>query len=73
MPLRKWWTTVRDSLWFIPSIRVVASIILSFAMITVDRSTPATANDLPMVFGGGAEGARGLLSSIAGSMITSRA
>lgn len=70
MPLRKWWTTVRDSLWFIPSIWVVASIILAFAMIIVDRSTPAIANDLPLVFGGGAEGARGLLSSIAGSMIT---
>ena len=70
MPLRKWWTTVRDSLWFIPSIWVVASIVLAFAMITVDRSTPQFASDLPLVFGGGADGARGLLSSIAGSMIT---
>ncbi|HSM38393.1 MAG TPA: DUF2254 domain-containing protein [Candidatus Limnocylindrales bacterium] len=70
MPLRKWWTTVRDSLWFIPSIWVVASIMLAFAVIAVDRSTPRFASDLPLVFGGGADGARGLLSSIAGSMIT---
>ena len=70
MPLRKYWTTVRDSLWFIPALWVIASAILAFGMITIDRRTPEFAASFPLVFGGGAEGARGLLSSIAGSMIT---
>lgn len=70
MPLRKYWATVRDSLWFVPSIWVVVSAALAFGMITIDRRTPEFAADFPLVFGGGAEGARGLLSSIAGSMIT---
>ena len=70
MPLRKWWATVRDSLWFIPSIWVVVSAGLAFGMITIDRRTPEFAANFPLVFGGGADGARGLLSSIAGSMIT---
>ncbi len=70
MPFRKYWTAIRDSLWFVPSIWVVASAILAFAMITVDRRTPEFAANIPLVFGGGADGARGLLSSIAGSMIT---
>lgn len=70
MPLKKWWTTVRDSLWFLPAIWVVVSAGLAFAMITIDRRTPEFAANFPLVFGGGADGARGLLSSIAGSMIT---
>jgi uncharacterized membrane protein len=70
MPLRKYWATIRDSLWFIPAIWVVVSAGLAFGMITIDRRTPEFAANFPLVFGGGADGARGLLSSIAGSMIT---
>jgi uncharacterized membrane protein len=70
MPLLKWWTTVRDSLWFIPAIWVVASALLAIAMVDLDRATPEFAARFPLVFGGGVDGARGLLSSIAGSMIT---
>lgn len=70
MELRRWWTAVRDSLWLVPAIWVVLSVALAFGMITLDRITPDFAVRYPLVFGGGAEGARGLLSSIAGSMIT---
>ncbi len=70
MLLLKWWTTVRDSLWFIPAIWVLASALLAIVMVEVDRATPEFAAEFPLVFGGGVDGARGLLSSIAGSMIT---
>lgn len=70
MQVRKIWATTRDSLWFVPTIWVLASGALAFALIAVDSATPDFATDYPLVFGGGAEGARGLLSSIASSMIT---
>ena len=70
MGLRKVWSTVRNSLWFIPTLWVIASAALAFAMIEVDRTTPDFAARYPLIFGGGADGARGLLSAIAGSMIT---
>ncbi|CAN5175373.1 DUF2254 domain-containing protein [soil metagenome] len=64
------WASTRDSLWFVPSMWVLACGALAFALVAVDRATPDFASNYPLVFGGGAEGARGLLSSIAGSMIT---
>lgn len=70
MGLQKWWTTVRDSLWFIPAIWVVASAVLALVMVAIDHASPDVVADFPLVFGGGVDGARGLLSSIAGSMIT---
>lgn len=70
MQLRKIWASARDSLWFVPSVWVLACGALAFALIAVDSATPDFATDYPLVFGGGAEGARGLLSSIASSMIT---
>lgn len=70
MQLQTFWARTRDSLWFIPSIWVLVSGALALILIAVDSETPDFATDYPLVFGGGAEGARGLLSSIAGSMIT---
>lgn len=70
MQLRKIWASARDSLWFLPSVWVLGSGALAFVLIAVDNATPDFASDYPLIFGGGAEGARGLLSSIASSMIT---
>jgi uncharacterized membrane protein len=70
MPLRKVLENVRSSLWFIPGVLVILAGATAFAMIAIDQATPHIGEDLPLVFGGGSDGARGLLSSIAGSMIT---
>ncbi|MGK2849568.1 MAG: DUF2254 domain-containing protein [Candidatus Limnocylindrales bacterium] len=70
MQLRKIWASARDSLWFLPSLWVLGCGALAFILMAVDSATPNFASDYPLVFGGGAEGARGLLSSIASSMIT---
>jgi uncharacterized membrane protein len=69
MTLQRLWESARDSLWFVPSLFVVGSAGFAFAVLAVDRASVGT-SAVPLVFGGGAEGARGVLSSIAASMIT---
>ncbi len=70
MRLPSLFTDLRESLWFIPGLSVAASAAAAFALIGVDRGASDLASQFPLVFGGGPEGARGLLSSIASSMIT---
>jgi uncharacterized membrane protein len=64
------WTSVRDGLWFIPSLAVLAA--AGLAMLAVQIPTPRPESRFASVwlFGGGAEGARGVLTAIAGSLIT---
>ena len=70
MPIRRLLNSARQGLWFMPSVWVVGSVALAFAMIELDRRAPQVAAGLPLVFGGAADGARGILTAIAGSMIT---
>jgi uncharacterized membrane protein len=64
------WVRARDSLWLVPSVAVIVATAL--AMLAVQIPTPEPQRRLARVwlFGGGAEGARGMLSAIAGSLIT---
>jgi uncharacterized membrane protein len=64
------WTNVRDSLWFIPALAVLAA--AGLAVLAVQVPTPRAESRFAWVwlFGGGAEGARGVLTAIAGSLIT---
>lgn len=62
--------TLRMSLWFIPALSVVAAVILAAALITLDHRLPQARN-WPLLFPGGAESARNLLSTIATAMVTS--
>jgi uncharacterized membrane protein len=65
------WEVVRTSFWLIPGLMVFSAIGLSFAIVAMDRMVEL---DHHRVFGflyaGGPEGARSILSTIAGSMIT---
>lgn len=70
MPLRKVLEEARGSLWLVPGAWVVLSGAAAFGLIAVDDATPHIGEDLPLIFGGGSDGARGLLAAIAGSMIT---
>ena len=67
-----WWAYARDSLWFIPAIMTIAAAALAAAMVWAERDglLPSEGLATHMVFGGGAEGARGVLSAIAGGLIT---
>lgn len=62
---------LRSSLWFLPSLIVLGSGALAIAFIEIDsRFSLTLLSNFPRLFGAGAEGSRGMLSSIAGSMIT---
>ncbi len=69
--LRAVWSTLTGSLWFVPSLLVAGAIALAAAMIGLDAATQFhLAERWPLAFGSGAEGSRGVLSTIASSVIT---
>ena len=61
-------TQLRVSFWFLPGLMVVGAILLAALALGLDRTLAGA--DLPWVYTGGADGARSLLSTIAGSMVT---
>ena len=65
-----WWEGLRTSLWFVPAVMTVAAIVAA-ATVEIDRRLLADARTagLDLAFGGGVEGARGVLGAIAGSII----
>ncbi|MDW7773599.1 MAG: DUF2254 domain-containing protein [Desulfobulbaceae bacterium] len=65
------WDSIRTSLWFIPFLMAGISIILAQFIISLDKFLILDHREIQSLFyAGGPEGARLLLSSIAGSMIT---
>jgi uncharacterized membrane protein len=69
--LTRFWSNLRTSFWFVPSLIVAASIVLAVTLIDVNSSgVERWLARWPRLFGAGAEGARGTLSTIAGSMMT---
>ena len=67
------WITVRDSLWFLPGLFTLVGILLAFGVTNAERAglIAYSGGVVPAwVFGGGAEGARGVLNAIAGGLIT---
>ena len=68
---RRYWSGLRESFWFVPSLIVALSIVLAIVLIATDSTGPRSwMARWPRLFGAGAEGARGMLSTIAGSMMT---
>jgi len=69
--LKHLWSKLRASFWFVPSLIVAFSTVLAVALIEVDSSGRRDwMADWPRLFGAGASGARGMLATIAGSMMT---
>jgi uncharacterized membrane protein len=69
--LSQMWTRLRASLWFVPGIMIIMSIALALALVEIDsRAGQDWLDDYPRVFGLGADGARGMLTAIASSMLT---
>ena len=69
--LRALWEYLRRTYWAVPSSMAVVAVILSIGMVQLDEAVTATLlNRLSWVYTGGPEGARAVLSTIAGSMIT---
>ncbi|MFO7541247.1 MAG: DUF2254 domain-containing protein [Thiobacillus sp.] len=69
--LRQIWGDLRSSFWFMPSLIVVGSIVFAAALIEADSAgSDQWLAQWPRLFGAGAEGARQMLSTLAGSMMT---
>lgn len=69
--LNRYWDSLRSGYWFTPTVMAVLAIALSFLGQELDeRYKIDVQTELPWFFSGGAEGARAVLSVIAGSMIT---
>lgn len=62
---------VSDSLWFVPSTIVLASLLLALALVDLSSVLdPGLLDRFPRIFGASAESSRSILSTIAGSMVT---
>jgi uncharacterized membrane protein len=72
MTLWHLWTGLRASLWFIPSLIVATAITLALLAVEADAhvNNAELLRSFPRLFGGGAEGSRAMLSTIAGSIMT---
>jgi uncharacterized membrane protein len=62
--------SVRSTYWFFPALLTVGAILLSLLLTAIDRNVAKVPVWLGWAYGGGADGARALLSAVAGSMIT---
>ncbi len=69
--LSKLWYSLHSSYWFVPTLMAIGAIALSWAMLALDRSGKSgPIESLGWIYTGGPDGARALLSAVAGSMIT---
>jgi uncharacterized membrane protein len=69
--LRQIWSDLRSSFWFMPSLMVLGSVVFAAAMVEADSAGSARwLAQWPRLFGAGADGARLMLSTLAGSMMT---
>lgn len=64
------WVTVRDSLWFVPAALTVASAILALILIEIEERHGELVASGRLLWDGGPEGTRGMLTAIASSLIT---
>lgn len=66
-----WLSRMRGSFWFLPTLMAIGSVGLALMMVWLDRYLDAEAvSEFWWAFDGGASGARDVMSTIAGSMIT---
>lgn len=69
--LRQAWQLLRESLWFVPGLLVLGAFGMAYGLVEFDKTTSFEgAKRFPLLFGTGADGARGMLSAISGSMLT---
>ena len=65
------WHSFRSSYWFVPTVMTVISIVLSLGTTAFDAGLPRDVTEkFGWLYSGGPEGARSILSTVAGSMIT---
>lgn len=69
--VRRYWERLHNSYWFVPALMAMGALGLAALDLTLDeRFGYGAVNHFVLVYSGGADGARSVLSAIAGSMIT---
>jgi uncharacterized membrane protein len=69
--LRNLWEVLRSTFWLVPALMTLVAAALSFALIALDQAVrDRVLEQAGWIWAGGPEGARELLSTVAGSMIT---
>ena len=69
--LTQFWGNLRSSFWFLPFLIVLSSVVYAVVLIQIDYSvSDRWLSQWPRIFGVGADGARDMLSTLAGSMMT---
>jgi uncharacterized membrane protein len=65
------WTSLRSTYWFIPALMAIAAGVLALLSVRADRYLGARfADQLAWIYAGGPEGARAVLSVVAGSVMS---
>jgi uncharacterized membrane protein len=64
------WNRLTSTYWFLPALVTLLAIVTATMATEIDRRYPDGLDALGWAYGGGADGARSLLSAIAGSIIT---
>lgn len=70
--LHYYWDSLQTSYWFVPTLQNLLAAVLAVVMISLDHEIQDAARKTNVwwIYGGGPEGARAVMSTIAGSMIT---
>ena len=69
--IHQYWYDVRSSFWFVPTLIIIGAVGLAIGLIDASASIDQRMLERwPLLFGAGAAGSRGLLATIASSMIT---
>ena len=68
--LSKLWNSLRFSYWFLPSLMAIGGVGLALIALTIDQTDAIQTSTLSWLYQGGPDGARALLSAVAGSMMT---
>ena len=69
--LNAWWFEIRSSLWFLPALLTLGGVVLAFLTVWIDQTLLLDRRaQVGWLFGGGSEGARGVLEAIASTMVT---
>ncbi len=66
--LRSYWQALQSLFWLFPAVIAAVFVALTFLLVEIDRTSGP--NGIDWAFSGDAEAARGILSTIAGSLIT---
>lgn len=68
--LRHLWEVLTSGYWFVPATMMAGAAAMAFLLLFIDRAIIGTDARLGWVYGGGSDGAKTLLSTVASSIIT---